>query len=195
MLMNLGLPHQGGVPLKKDSVYSGLLPLGHVMSAPENAHQMLIHPQNLILQATTLFLVTRPRLSYTEKNTRHNIGAVLVAPYLVPYSDCPEDIAATERSYDFNLGWSLEPFVYGEYPKSLSKDGVPLGSDNGNWPKGLEGLMVYIKEKYQNPKIYISENGLPMSRKDNSPLSERLKDSDRIFYIAKHLYSLNNAIK
>ncbi|KAL6178165.1 hypothetical protein ACLB2K_049684 [Fragaria x ananassa] len=162
MLMNLGLPHQGGVPLKKDSVYSGLLPQGHVMSAPENAHQMLIHPQNLILQATTLFLVTRPRLSYTEKNTRHNIGAVLVAPYLVPYSDSPEDIAATEKSYDFNLGWFLEPFVYGEYPKSMKevvKERLPsFSAEEKSLIKGSLDFVgmsyyksFYVKNKQPSP--------------------------------------------
>lgn len=54
--MNLGLPHQGGVPFQNHFVYLGCLPQkGHVLSVPDRVHQVVIHPQNLTLQPTTLF--------------------------------------------------------------------------------------------------------------------------------------------
>jgi beta-glucosidase/6-phospho-beta-glucosidase/beta-galactosidase len=54
-------------------------------------------------------------------------------------------------------------------------------------PQGLYDLLILMKNKYNNPKIYITENGWS----DNGELN----DNDRINYIRDHLWSISKAIK
>ncbi|KEH16716.1 glycoside hydrolase family 1 protein, partial [Medicago truncatula] len=57
------------------------------------------------------------------------------------------------------------------------------------YPKGLYDLLIYMKEKYQNPNIYITENGI------SSPnMTNQLKDENRIAYIATHINTTKAAI-
>ncbi|KAM2438153.1 hypothetical protein ACFX1W_015177 [Malus domestica] len=56
------------------------------------------------------------------------IGICLVGQFVKPYSSSAEDKAAARRIIDFELGWFMEPLVYGSYPKSmrrLVKDRLP----------------------------------------------------------------------
>ncbi|KAJ7945731.1 putative Beta-glucosidase [Quillaja saponaria] len=56
------------------------------------------------------------------------IGISHEGQYVEPYSESPEDKAAATRALDFNLGWYMEPLVYGDYPKimkDLVKDRLP----------------------------------------------------------------------
>ncbi|XP_050913815.1 furostanol glycoside 26-O-beta-glucosidase [Lathyrus oleraceus] len=73
-------------------------------------------------------------------------------------------------------------------------DGKILGyKDQYGWnnvyPEGLYNFLVYIKEKYKNPKIYITENGIASSK-----ISNPLKDEHRIAYVAAHLNATKAAI-
>ncbi|RXH96043.1 hypothetical protein DVH24_008543 [Malus domestica] len=72
-----------------------------------------------------------------------------------------------------------------------------------HWPEGLQKLLEYVKDKYQNPKVYISENGSisyasvnPCIYTDNgSPLEVLLEDPYRISFVTRHLYRINKAIQ
>ncbi|KDP30947.1 hypothetical protein JCGZ_11323 [Jatropha curcas] len=190
------------------------------------------------------------------------IGISLVGQYFEPYdSESLDDKAAQERAMDFELGWYMEPLVYGEYPsimRELVKDRLPsftkqekelvmhsfdfiginyytsyyvksttidphatpssytfdqfltIGENKGGitlgpkaegygvtyiYPEGLQKSLEYIKQKYQNPKIYITENGMTEKRDDNRGLVESLDDQRRIEYIQQHLQIIHNAIK
>ncbi|KAK6250688.1 hypothetical protein SCA6_004693 [Theobroma cacao] len=83
---------------------------------------------------------------------------------------------------------------------TTEKDGVPIGTPTAvSWlfiyPKGLRGLMLYIKEKYNNPPIYITENGVAEANNASLTVKEALKDSTRIRYLDGHLKSLLKAIR
>ena len=54
-------------------------------------------------------------------------------------------------------------------------------------PEGLYDLLIWIRDKYNNPKILITENGFP----DLSGLN----DVGRINYVKQHLASVSRAIK
>ncbi|KAF5195422.1 Beta-glucosidase [Thalictrum thalictroides] len=76
--------------------------------------------------------------------------------------------------------------------KTKEKNGVPIGPKGGSvwlsvYPRGILDLLLYIKERYKNPTIYITENGI--DEVDNSTLSleEVLKDDQRIEYHGRHL--------
>ncbi|XP_038683079.1 beta-glucosidase 24-like [Tripterygium wilfordii] len=195
-----------------------------------------------------------------QKNQGGQIGISLVGQYFEPYSDSPEDKAAQKRALDFNLGWYVEPLVFGDYPKimkELVKDRLPVFTEeekgllkgssdfiginyyttryaqskpidphapavsyladqfvnetlynkNGDiigpnakpslyiyvYPEGLQKLLEFMKDTYQDPKIYITENGFTQS--GDTPRLQAINDDDRIKFIQQHLYRIAQAIK
>ncbi|KAK8981613.1 hypothetical protein V6N11_028023 [Hibiscus sabdariffa] len=83
---------------------------------------------------------------------------------------------------------------------TTEKNGVPIGTPTQvSWlfiyPKGLRDLMLYIKKKYNNPPIYITENGVAEANNASLTIKEALKDSTRIKYLDVHLKSLLRAIR
>ncbi|XP_054815058.1 beta-glucosidase 12-like isoform X2 [Prosopis cineraria] len=81
-----------------------------------------------------------------------------------------------------------------------SRDGKPLGPMGASdwlciYPRGLQKLLLYIKRKYNNPVIYITENGYDEYNDPTLSLEEALKDIYRIDYYYRHLYHLQTAIR
>ncbi|KAM6598092.1 hypothetical protein CsatA_008616 [Cannabis sativa] len=84
---------------------------------------------------------------------------------------------------------------------SSERNGVPIGpSPNGTsnaiyiYPRGIRDVLVYTKRKYNNPFIYITENGIDEFNDPNLSLEEALIDYQRIDYHYRHLYYLQKAI-
>ncbi|WCJ19001.1 beta glucosidase 16 [Euphorbia peplus] len=80
---------------------------------------------------------------------------------------------------------------------SNEKDGIPIGPKTGSdwlyvYPRGIEELLVYTKTKYNNPIIYITENGV--SDRDPNCVSEVLNDNARVDYYNDHLSFVQKAI-
>ncbi|XP_048559668.1 beta-glucosidase 12-like [Triticum urartu] len=84
------------------------------------------------------------------------------------------------------------------------RNGVPIGPQAASpwlyvYPQGLHDLLLFLKEKYHNPTIYITENGniLGFDEANNKslPLNEALKDDARIDYHRRHLDALLSAIR
>ncbi|KAK1588098.1 hypothetical protein Q3G72_019815 [Acer saccharum] len=63
------------------------------------------------------------------------------------------------------------------------------------YPRGFRDLLIYVKENYNNPTIYITENGIDELNNSTLPLEEALKDPVRIDYYHRHLSFLHKAIK
>jgi len=69
------------------------------------------------------------------------------------------------------------------------------GRTDMNWginPGGLKNEVLYIKENYGNPPLYITENGCAMP--DAPDEMEFVVDWERIHYIKGHLQALHEAI-
>ncbi|KAD4584097.1 hypothetical protein E3N88_21698 [Mikania micrantha] len=62
-------------------------------------------------------------------------------------------------------------------------------------PWGLRKVLNYIAQKYNNPPIYITENGMDDEDNDTSPLHEMLDDKLRVTYFKGYLASVSQAIK
>ncbi|KAK3029930.1 hypothetical protein RJ639_038158 [Escallonia herrerae] len=62
------------------------------------------------------------------------------------------------------------------------------------YPAGIQEFMVYVKEKYDNPVIYISENGIDETNDPLLTLWESLTDHWRVSYYQRHLSYLRRAI-
>ncbi|OVA12443.1 Glycoside hydrolase [Macleaya cordata] len=69
-----------------------------------------------------------------------------------------------------------------------AKDGIEIGPSEGgvsywrSYPRGIKLLLDYIKTKYRNPPVYITEIGY-VSLDDGRPVENILNDTDRIQFI------------
>ncbi|CAN8265210.1 unnamed protein product [Cochlearia groenlandica] len=68
------------------------------------------------------------------------------------------------------------------------------GKGSYYYPKGIYYVMEYFKNKYNDPLIYVTENGISTPGGD-TPQAEVLIDDKRIDYICSHLCVLRKAIK
>ncbi|XP_047326883.1 beta-glucosidase 12-like [Impatiens glandulifera] len=63
------------------------------------------------------------------------------------------------------------------------------------YPRGIRDILLYVKNKYNNPLIYITENGVDEVNNGTLSLEEALVDNMRIDYYYQHLLFLNQAIE
>ncbi|KAF5748784.1 beta-glucosidase 12-like [Tripterygium wilfordii] len=82
---------------------------------------------------------------------------------------------------------------------SSVRNGLPIGPQAASswlfvYPRGIRDLLLYAKKKYNNPLIYITENGIDEFNNATLSLEEALNDQMRIDYYSKHLYFLQRAV-
>ncbi|KAG7948012.1 hypothetical protein I3843_14G124300 [Carya illinoinensis] len=105
--------------------------------------------------------------------------------------------AAYAPSYNYvNKSYVTDSLVN----QTTERNGVLIGPEAASswlhvYPSGIRDLLKYTKEKYYNPQIYITENGIDEFNNASLPLKEALVDTQRIDYYYRHLYYLNKAIK
>ncbi|WCJ41795.1 Beta-glucosidase 12 [Euphorbia peplus] len=83
---------------------------------------------------------------------------------------------------------------------SSERNGVPLGPQAATsgfsiYPRGIRDLLLYVKKEYNNPLIYITENGVDEHNNVTLPFKEQLKDNMRIDFYYHHLIFLKKAIE
>ncbi|KAK3150857.1 hypothetical protein QOZ80_3AG0238660 [Eleusine coracana subsp. coracana] len=80
------------------------------------------------------------------------------------------------------------------------KNGRPIGDRaNSIWlyivPSGMRSLMNYVKQRYNSPPVYITENGMDDGNSPFTSIKDALKDSKRIKYHNDYLTNLAASIK
>ncbi|GAU12708.1 hypothetical protein TSUD_122000, partial [Trifolium subterraneum] len=75
------------------------------------------------------------------------------------------------------------------------RNGVPIGPKAASdwlyiYPQGIQYILEYTKEKFNDPIIYITENGIDEVNNGTKSLDDKL----RIFYIGQHLLYIQRAI-
>uniref|UniRef100_A0A0A0M010 Beta-glucosidase n=1 Tax=Cucumis sativus TaxID=3659 RepID=A0A0A0M010_CUCSA len=82
---------------------------------------------------------------------------------------------------------------------STDRDGVSLGPKAGKdswlavYPEGLKDLMIHMKHHYEDPIIYITENGY--LDYDSPDVEKLLMDEGRVKYYQQHLIKLHESMK
>ncbi|CAL5043024.1 unnamed protein product [Urochloa decumbens] len=84
--------------------------------------------------------------------------------------------------------------------QTVERHGTAIGPKAGSpwlyiYPKGIEELLLYTKKTYNNPTIYITENGVDEINNENLPLQEALVDNTRIEFYQQHLFHIQRALK
>lgn len=133
-----------------------------------------------------------PKFSKRQsKSLKGSFDFVGLNYYTALYAANNKSLASTSR-----FSYSTDPQV----TLSFSKNGVLIGKESGSdwlhvYPRGFYEMLNHVKSKFDDPTIYVTENGI--SEADNSKLSlnEALKDGNRIKYYYDHFVSLHNAIK
>ncbi|GAB4832633.1 hypothetical protein Ancab_006651 [Ancistrocladus abbreviatus] len=83
---------------------------------------------------------------------------------------------------------------------SVNHKGEAIGEETAlSWlyiyPEGLNDLLTYVKQKYNNPPIVITENGMADANNASITLAEALNDTKRINYHKDHLTVLLRTIE
>ncbi|GLJ47286.1 hypothetical protein SUGI_0998570 [Cryptomeria japonica] len=79
------------------------------------------------------------------------------------------------------------------------RNGMLIGPVAGSswlyvYPRGIGELLNYVKHRYDNPLIFITENGIDEKNDDTLSLAQALNDPWRIDYYSKHLSFVQQAI-
>ncbi|XP_074281037.1 beta-glucosidase 40-like isoform X1 [Silene latifolia] len=225
--------------------------------AGNSATEPYIAGHNLLLAHATAVDIYRKKY---QRKQGGSIGASFDVIWFEPERNTTEDIEAAQRAQDFQLGWFLDPLMFGDYPRSMRervgdrlpkfttaesallkgsldfvginhyttfyarnnmtnligvllndalgdsgtltlpfRDGKPIGEKaHAIWlyivPRGMKELMNYIKLKYQNPTVLITENGMDNGHSIFTSLKDALNDEKRIRYYTGYLQNLAEAI-
>ncbi|KAM7280785.1 hypothetical protein ACFE04_007919 [Oxalis oulophora] len=62
-------------------------------------------------------------------------------------------------------------------------------------PWGIRKVLNYVAQTYNNPPIFVTENGMDDEENDTSPLHEMLDDKLRVCYFKGYLAAVSEAIK
>ncbi|XP_051131802.1 beta-glucosidase 24-like [Andrographis paniculata] len=96
-------------------------------------------------------------------------------------------------SYKPNPPW-VKPNYYNDQEVAFrtERNGVKIGKQAGSaWlfvvPRGIYELLMHTKIKYNDPIIYITENGVDEKNDPKKTMSEARHDPDRISYHMEHL--------
>lgn len=86
------------------------------------------------------------------------------------------------------------------YQQTAQKDGVPIGEltpfDFLNvYPQGMKKTLTYVKDRYNNTPMFITENGYGNFYDPNNTKEEYLNDIKRINYMSGHLNNLGESIR
>ncbi|XP_047062186.1 probable inactive beta-glucosidase 14 [Lolium rigidum] len=80
------------------------------------------------------------------------------------------------------------------------RDGVLIGKETGmpyiyDVPRGMEEVVVYYKQRYNNTATYITENGYPQASDIDMSANDFTSDKGRINFISGYLKFLASAIR
>ncbi|KAK4493432.1 hypothetical protein RD792_011596 [Penstemon davidsonii] len=187
--------------------------LGVLCQGGNSATEPYIVGHNILLSHATV--VDTYKKKY-QPEQRGSIGISLNSYWYEPATNSPDDIQATQRALDFNLGWFIEPLILGDYPSSMrTRVASRLPSFSKIESTLLKGSFDFIGINHyttwyaSNNNINIvgvllndslADSGASTLRMDdgNNPLQsikDALKDQKRIKYHNDYLTNLLAAIK
>ncbi|PON84867.1 Glycoside hydrolase [Trema orientale] len=97
----------------------------------------------------------------------------------------------------FGVSWTE-----GLYQQSSERNGIPIGEHLRSpvewlnvYPQGMENMVTYVMERYNNTPMFITENGYGFVENPDSNTEETLHDDHRVKYMADYLDALMRAVR
>ncbi|KAK1318476.1 Beta-glucosidase 22 [Acorus calamus] len=181
------------------------------------------------------------------------IGVDIYSMWMSPLTNSTADIIATQRALDFQIGWVINPLVFGDYPKimkeragsripsftnlqseqliesfdfiginyytsvyvtddinpsetalrdyykdmsvkmAVSRNETPTSEFNPYMfpddPVGMLKMLKYLKDHYNNPPVFVYENGRSM------PYNKDLNDTERVHFFRGYIGAVLDATR
>ncbi|KAK2970562.1 LOW QUALITY PROTEIN: hypothetical protein RJ640_024972 [Escallonia rubra] len=136
-------------------------------------------------------------LNYYTANYAAHLTSFSNADVNVSYTTDNRANLTTERN-GVPIGEKYQKMMYLKSNK-LSRLYCTVLQAGSDWlyvyPQGVRLTLLYIKEKYNNPIVYITENGIDEKNNASLTLQQSLTDNFRIMYYQRHLLNVVQAIK
>ncbi|KAH6795714.1 hypothetical protein C2S51_036700, partial [Perilla frutescens var. frutescens] len=235
-------------------------PFGDCASGNSDVEPLIV-VHNMLLAHAKAAKLFRERF----KSKVDGVLSIAVCAFMyIPMTDDKNDIEAADRALAFNVAWSLDPLVFGDYPPEMRKyhgtelpsftseervllrdsidfiginhygtlyakdcthsicicnvssctpggdrairgfvftsgerDGVPIGERTGMSrffvvPRGMEDIVQYVKDRYNNKKMIITENGYSSPGNEDDDFQHDVK---KIQYHQSYLSYLAQAMR
>ncbi|KAG9446185.1 hypothetical protein H6P81_012313 [Aristolochia fimbriata] len=229
-------------------------PYGHC-EAGDSETEPYIAGHNLILSHAAATDIYRKKFQAAQGG---KIGIVISPNWYEPLRNTSEDLSAVQRLLASDVGWFLDPIIFGNYPAEMrqllrsrlpnfsseekdqllktkldfiginhystvyakdcisspcsvdpfngnmlatasgTRDGLLIGPRTGmpNFfvvPYGIEKIIMYVKDRYNNIPMYITENGY--AQNDVGTKEELVNDIERVQFLHNYLPYVNNAMR
>nr|XP_043619406.1 beta-glucosidase 18-like [Erigeron canadensis] len=230
-------------------------PFGICLAGDSDVEPLFVMHNMLLAHGKTVKLY---RETYQPKQSGL-IGLVAHCFMYEPLTDSDSDHKAAERALIFNIGWSFDPPIFGDYPQEMrdyhgsdlprfspeekdfmknsidfiginhysaiyakdctnsscsetanraikgfveitgERDGVLIGEPTSMprffvVPRGLEEIVNYVRDRYNNKPMFITENGYSSPKVQDIKVEEIVNDVKRIEFHQAYLASLAKAM-
>ncbi|EXB76319.1 putative inactive beta-glucosidase 14 [Morus notabilis] len=90
--------------------------------------------------------------------------------------------------------------IRGFLETTTERDGTPIGQPTGKArffvvPRGLEKAIDYVKQRYNNKPMFVTENGFASPIQQNERVEDLLQDIDRVKYHKDYLSAVASAVR
>ncbi|XP_057852579.1 uncharacterized protein LOC131062859 [Cryptomeria japonica] len=111
-------------------------------SAGDSTEEPYIVGHHVLLSHAEAVELYRKKFQAKQKGF---ISLVILALWYVPLTNSSKDIAATQRTFDFQNGWFIDPLFFGDYPSSMKKIvGSRLPNFTKEQSKKLKGSFDFV---------------------------------------------------
>ncbi|GAY48810.1 hypothetical protein CUMW_114590 [Citrus unshiu] len=146
--------------------------------------------------------------NYQDKQHGY-IGLSIFSFGVFPLTNSEEDAIATQRYFDFLIGWVANPLVYGDYPKTMKQNAgsrLPAFTDRESQQiKGsadfigvINYCMIYIKDNPSSLKQEHRDWSADTATKAfclATPRHSSLEDISRVKYLHAYIGSVLDAVR
>ncbi|XP_025015895.1 beta-glucosidase 40 isoform X2 [Ricinus communis] len=139
-------------------------------TAGNSATEPYIVAHNVLLTHGTVVDIYRKKYKATQ---RGSVGISLDVMWFIPASNSTKDIEATQRAQDFQLGWFIEPLIFGDYPSSIrSRVGDRLPKFSKPEVALVKGSLDFVGINHYTTYYASESSGGPINKILNDSLAD-----------------------